>query len=121
MPPSSGELEKDEDGVLNIEVFDYDQFGDDDLLGMNGLYIEEHLLANAGRGPHRYLLPLNTQGSIELSVDVSSKVEHPMIEYLIASLISIDVSSKVEHPMIEYLIASLIRWSHLSSICSSSC
>jgi hypothetical protein len=78
LPPSSGELEKDEDGILNIEVFDYDQFGDDDLLGMNGLYIEEHLLANAGRGPHRYLLPLNTQGSIELSVDVSSKVEHPM-------------------------------------------
>ena len=69
------DLESDEDKHMNIEIFDADLLGDDDLIGMTGLRIEEDLLQMAGKGKQTVNKPLHTQGEVSVSYEVSDKQE----------------------------------------------
>ena len=68
------ELESDEDGNLNLEVFDDDDFSADDPIGAATLPITTILNAE-GQGPMKYTLNLSTKGQVYITVEVQPLVK----------------------------------------------
>ena len=77
------ELETDEDGFLNLEVFDDDIVSADDPIGAAALPIAA-LIKQAGGEATPYTLPLSTKGTVSISVEVEPLHEPPWLDVTIA-------------------------------------